>query len=38
MSLLVESQNIFKGKYDELENELQEKEKDIEDRIMAHSA
>ena len=35
MDLVVESENTLKGKYDEMERKLQEKEKDIKDMIIA---
>ena len=37
MSLVVESEKTLKGKYDELENNLREKEKELEDIIRAPS-
>ena len=37
MSLLVGSENILKRKYDELEKKLQEKEKELESRIIPPS-
>ena len=38
MSLLVESEKILKRKYDELEKKLQEKEKELEARIIPSTA
>ena len=38
MSLLVESEKTLKWKYDELEKKLQEKEKELESRIIPPSA
>ena len=35
MALLVESENNLKGKYDEMERRLHEKEKDIEEKIIS---
>ena len=37
MSLLVESEETLKGKHDELEKKLQEKSKELEDRIISTS-
>ena len=35
IALVVESEKDLKGKYHEMERKLQEKEKELEDRIMA---
>ena len=35
MTLVVESENNLKGKYDEMETKLHEKEKDLEGRNIA---